>query len=767
SGIRKNGWELEEKEVTIQPANDASGGFSNAVLTPNLYSSGRILYSYSTGKGSSNPVVLQLSDGLLVAEKDVRQLKLGSEVLATFSETGEVDHYRFEAKKGDRIWIEVISQRLGIGTDPLLTIEQARVDGEGKETFRSVASSDDFEPLASPFRLRLATEDPALLFEAPADGVYRISVNDQFNLPPQANGPNYYQLSFKKPEQRVDLVAIAGLERGPNDNNARPLKISPCLVRPDGGAEIQVFAYRSPGFDAPIDLEVEGLPPGVTAAPAAIAGQDHHGTLVLRGDPQLKSGFSQVRIRGVCRIGGKEIRLPVAAAEITTNSIANEPSECRLTDTMYVVADATTEFPGRIELSQKEFRTSRGGQVEVKARLKKTAGHQGPILQAGILGLPRTVSKPSLTIQDNGAEASYKLDFRTGSPAGVYSVFIRGYFEKNTGRFEKRFEQVTAEQKRVAGLLQKVESEYRKVGQEKQRLNSRVQSTRQAVSRMATQVRSAGTKLDQAEKNLALAEKNKNQLEKEVKGLGATVTSLGQMANLEMDAARKKQLADQLAAKKREQQGAVMRLTKAGEEYLARKKALDSARSAHAKLKTEQEGLQREILKMEKEQEGIAANESRLGKDRTEGQNIKRELDAELNLARQASQQRRRRFHVHSDPIRIEVKPYPVTTTLSQSRFSLEQGASQKIRIQMKREFDYQGTVTFQLRPENGVSGWAFKTNPKLSAQQESVEAEIFVQKYAKPGQYTGQVVATLRVGNTNLSQSLPISMEIRAAAKK
>lgn len=772
SGIFKDGFELETIEVTVNSAKleqDSSNRYADMCLAPSSYSSNQVVYRLSNSKGISNAMVFELCDGPVVKEDAAKkELKLGNEVLGVFSKPGEVDSYQFSAKKGERFWIEVVSQRLGIDTDPLLTIESITKDKDGKATYRSIRSEDDLKPMQqSAFRFRLDSEDPATLFEAPSDGDFRISIVDQFNLPANQNGPNYYKLIFRRPGNHVDLVAVAGLPCGQNDNHARPLKVYPCIVRPNSGAEIQVFAYRSPGFDSPISLSVENLPQGVTAHPSVINGNSSHGTIVLTGSSDLKPAYASVRIVASYVLDGKTVTLPVAGAEVVSNGVGNEPSESRLTDELYVISDSHIPSPGTIELSQETFETAIGGIVETKAKLAKHPEHKGAILQGYVHGLPRTVTRPSNTIPDDGKTVDYKIDFRQGSLPGEYSTFIRGYFDKNTAGYKDKLKEVTDEQKRIGEVIQKLETEYRNATREKQTLTTKVTQQKQKQSQLAAQNRTAKQQLDTAARELAAAEKAKVQAAKEVKTMTDSVASVTELMKSEKDAAKKQKLQTDLNAKLQQKATAENKLATADQSVANAKSKMTNAQNGHEKILADEKQLQQEMEQTQTELAAKTELESKLAGERTLGQNVKREVDAELNIARNASRDRQCRFLVYSKPIHITVAEYPVEMTVSKKDFVLEQGQSEKIMINLKRLFDFKGPVTVQLRPGSGANGWGFKKDVQLNDGMSQAEAEITVQNFAKPGKFSGEFRATMRNGSANLTLDIPVTFEVKAAPKK
>lgn len=766
SGVWRDGVELESLEVSVnasQLVEATESRFSDCVLPPSSYAQNRLVYRLATPRGVSNPVLLEAVDGKLVRESaEESVLTPDTNVLGVFSEPGEVDRYRVSARQGEKFWIEVTSQRLGIATDPLIVIERIQEDGQGQTRYQQVMMIDDFQPLDRPFRLRLETEDPAALWEVPADGEYRISISDQFNLPADHNGPNYYRLTFRRPAPAVDLVAIPGLECGNNDNHSRPLKITPCIVRPGGGAEIQVFAYRAPGFDQDIELIVSGLPPGVSAEPCLINRHANHGTIVLTGQPGLKSGFSTVRIVGKYSWEGREVTVPVAAAEVLTNSIGNEPSESRLNDEIVVVADAATDFPGRIVIAESFLETAVGGTIEFRASLEKHGDHKGAIQQGYVHGLPRTVSSNTQTIPDNGQQVDYKLNFRQPSDHGEYTVFIRGYFEENIKRFESRESALQEEQKRLATVIREVESEYRQAGQEKQKLANEINNAKRDLTNLANQIRTAKTGLAMLESKLAAAGRDLEKMQQDQVRQQEELKKLAERKQQETDAGRQQQLTDQEAGISRQLTNLKGKLEQMRQESKKFEQERSAAETELATLGEKEKETQQNLTRLEQKLAETTEMESRLQGEVNRGQELKREIDQDFNLARQAARDRRCRFLVYSDPIRIKVREYPVELELSSNAFEIPQGETATVKVRLKRLFEFDDPVTIQLRPESGASGWAFRQDVKLATGEEEADAEIVVQKNAKLGEFSGEIRATMRFGSANLTKTVPIRLAVK-----
>lgn len=77
------------------------------------------------------------------------------------------DAYEFDAKKGERYWIDVHSYRLGYGTSPLVVVEQIKEDGNANSvmeylTISTYSSPIRMEAFPAPFEIE-ATDEPVEL----------------------------------------------------------------------------------------------------------------------------------------------------------------------------------------------------------------------------------------------------------------------------------------------------------------------------------------------------------------------------------------------------------------------------------------------------------------------------------------------------------------------------------------------------------------------------------------------------------------------------
>ncbi|MBL9172245.1 MAG: PPC domain-containing protein [Verrucomicrobiales bacterium] len=145
---------------------------------------------------------------------------------------GDVDRFRFEAKKGEPLILEVQSASLGFSLDAWLAVEEVG----GKRLVRK----DD-----------AVGSDPRLEWSAPEDGTYIATVG---NLLQRGGEDQWYRLGVTRPRPTLKpTVAENAFTANAGTTN-----------------EIKVALARSGGFNAPLVVSVQGLPDSVTCEPVPV-----------------------------------------------------------------------------------------------------------------------------------------------------------------------------------------------------------------------------------------------------------------------------------------------------------------------------------------------------------------------------------------------------------------------------------------------------------------------------------------------------------------
>ena len=132
-------------------------------------------------------------------------------------------------------------------------------------------------------------KDSLLEFDAPEDGEYLVRIRDTHGR----SGEDFaYRLALRPPRPDFRLSAEPSAPNIPQGERV-PLRVT---------------AFREDGFDGPIHVAAEGLPPGIHADGAVIPSGQMVATLMLRAEADAAIGKAHpLKIRGVAEIGGSTV----------------------------------------------------------------------------------------------------------------------------------------------------------------------------------------------------------------------------------------------------------------------------------------------------------------------------------------------------------------------------------------------------------------------------------------------------------------------------
>jgi hypothetical protein len=261
AAIRLAGWNLPDaaRQIALRPQ-ELSEAWSCSVL------------------GVANPATVRVEPHPVVVEREPHdatrpQLLVPPVTVAGHIDPpGDVDVYRFTARKGQTFLFQLEAAKLGSPLDAVLKLTDAagKLLQETEET---------------------AATDPALTFTAPADGSYQIGVRDLLD----AGGWRYvYRLRVVFPEPDYALTVPAEIIDGTTGSTL----------------EVPVTIVRQHGFARPIQLSVEGLPAGAKVIAPLLDGSATKGVLKIEMAAAPFSG--PVRIVGL--VQGKGTRIARAAS---------------------------------------------------------------------------------------------------------------------------------------------------------------------------------------------------------------------------------------------------------------------------------------------------------------------------------------------------------------------------------------------------------------------------------------------------------------------
>jgi hypothetical protein len=302
------------------------------------------------------------------------KIALPCDIAGAFFPAADVDTYEFTAKRGETWWVEVASERLGRNTDPFVLVQQVK---DGK--FTDVAELYD---IASPMKVTsngysydgppydAGSPDVLGKFEVKEDGTYRLQVRDLFGGT-RSDPHNVYRLLVRQAAPDFALAAWAVHMTLRNGDRASLSK--PMALRQGDSRAFEVVVQRRDGFDGEIEIAMEGLPQGVSAAGLKIGKGKTYGHLILTADEKAPRGFSLAKITGKAVIGGKEVVRPVrlASMEWPVKDAKGEIPAPRLVADVPVSVTDSEQAPLTIATAENKVFEAKAGET-LKIPLKLT-----------------------------------------------------------------------------------------------------------------------------------------------------------------------------------------------------------------------------------------------------------------------------------------------------------------------------------------------------------------------------------------------------------
>ena len=239
-----------------------------------------------------------------------QKITLPCDITGSFYPAADVDTFEFDAKKGDVWWVEVASERFGLPTDPSIVVQHVTRDGDA-EKLTDVAELSD---IASPVKVssngysydgppyNAGSTDIIGKVEIKEDGIHRLQLRDLFGG--TRNDPrNVYRLIVRKAQPDFAVVAWAlhmNLRNGDRNALSKPIALRGGATMP-----LEVVVVRRDGFDGAINLSMDNLPDGVTAAGLTIPAGQSRGIVLITADQNAPRGLASAAFVAKAEINGE------------------------------------------------------------------------------------------------------------------------------------------------------------------------------------------------------------------------------------------------------------------------------------------------------------------------------------------------------------------------------------------------------------------------------------------------------------------------------
>src|SRR5262249_28289853 len=115
-----------------------------------------------------------------------------------------------------------------------------------------------------------------------------------------------------------------------------------------------------------------------------------------------------------------------------------------------------------------------------------------------------------------------------------------------------------------------------------------------------------------------------------------------------------------------------------------------------------------------------------------------------VNRTNEVSRQNKWRVSVHSDPIPIEIVPYPMTLKIETPVITVAGGEPTELAVSVTREFGFGSEISFELRPPGGLGNFRFQDQTRIEANKNAAKFKLATDKNAKPGDYEVELIVRM-----------------------
>lgn len=386
----------------VLPAMSALDGFDLRLPSPN---------------GSSNPYFLALAKSPVAVESEpnddsakANAVAVPSQVSGRLDHKGDVDWFRFAAKKDAPLAIELFADRLNPSIlGPAIDLKFVVLGPKG-----NVLTTQDENPETMAPQFFARHEDPLRFRLVPnEDGEYRVGVSSS----DPSFGPRH----------------VYSLRIAPDDGDFRVVAMPLSPVNPDSatiGAEgqyaLNVFVWRLGNFTGDITVQGNQLPPGVSVKPQVIAGAQKQAALIVSVAADAPPYVGPIELEAIATVNGEKLVRDVRAATITYPSLQPQPGPPLLArlDRELLMA-IRGRAPYALVPSKERITILQGNKVSLALKLNRLSPEFKSAVNVTGVALPTgMVLQPTVMSPDKDVPLSF--DSKTTVQPGNYTLILRG-----------------------------------------------------------------------------------------------------------------------------------------------------------------------------------------------------------------------------------------------------------------------------------------------------------------------------------------------------
>ncbi|MDP4638585.1 MAG: PPC domain-containing protein [Verrucomicrobiales bacterium] len=317
---------------------------------------------------------------------------------------GDVDFFKFTAKKDQSYQFRVFANSIGTPVDPVLTIYNDKMGALG--------SSDDAD----------GTKDGKVDFKAPADGDYLVKVNDMLSR----GGVDYvYRVESIVAPPTID-VTMGEMIR----NDFQYLKQ---FNIPQGSYYTMVVSTTRRGVAGDLKFEMPKLPAGVTLEAGVIPKSLSQFPILLKAAPDapIGGGMYELLVKTI------EGDAPVVGKFTQALDFVRGPQNGVPYYTRYhpeVAVSVTEALPYSVTIDQPKVPIVRNGSLKLKVRAHRKEGYEKPIT-VRFPWLPPGIATPAtMTFKEKETELEYELNANENAELNTWNLGLLAESDDGKGK---------------------------------------------------------------------------------------------------------------------------------------------------------------------------------------------------------------------------------------------------------------------------------------------------------------------------------------------
>jgi hypothetical protein len=505
-------------------------------------------YQWTDGNLTSNSMAIGVARAPVTPEQEPnnkasesQKVTLPCEYVGQFFPQRDEDWLQFEAKKGDRLDIEVLAHRLGRNCDPVLLIQRVRKNEKGEEQIEEVAQVDD--PAERNNRIGsqydTSTDDPTYRLNVPEDATYRVMIRDQFG-DGRADPRFVYRLAIRAVEPDFRVAVFPDLPSAAK-GDANQIAIDTLNLPRGGTAMLNVNLDRSE-FDGEVELVVENLPAGVSSPGALLGGNVDRGLLVLVAEENATAWSGPIRVIAKANINGKPIARVAQSGTIVWGTQNKDQSPASYRTTRDLVLSVTSKETSQVFIKAGDgnvIETALGGKVELPINVKRYSPLKDP-LKIVMFGFVKDAKGKDLTLDNAKNEDKYEFDLNQPNlKPGTYTFALRADSKLSYVKSPELVAATEAEQKQLNETIQKMQESQKQAEQARDQAANKIKDTKNVLTGLEKQRdalkpddaarKDAETKVTEAQAQLKTLEETFAQADKSAKEFAEKVKTGTQM----------------------------------------------------------------------------------------------------------------------------------------------------------------------------------------------------------------------------------------------